>query len=131
MSFGDRLRMLREDKDVTQKELGNAVGVSDRVIGYYESNDRFPKDESTLKKLADYFNVPADYLLGRVDTTNIDTSSKSTKANSLKDELIELMVKRGLIKDKNNLNEEHLKLIEMSISTYSDRTNNRKQGDEN
>lgn len=131
MSFGDRLRMLREDKDVTQKELGNAVGVSDRVIGYYESNDRFPKDESTLKKLADYFDVPTDYLLGRVDKIHIDTSVKATKANSLKDELIELMVKRGFIKDKHNLNEDHLKLIEMSISTYSDRTNNRKQGDEN
>lgn len=65
MLFGDRLRMLREDRDITQKELGQIVGVSDRVIGYYEANNRFPKDENTLKALADYFNVSLDYLLGR------------------------------------------------------------------
>ncbi|WP_039652405.1 helix-turn-helix domain-containing protein [Clostridium tyrobutyricum] len=67
MLFGDRLRYLREEKGVTQKELGNFINVSDRVVGYYESNDRFPKDEKTLKKIADYFNVSIDYLLGRTD----------------------------------------------------------------
>lgn len=79
MLFGDRLKMLREDKDVTQKELGTAVGVSDRVIGYYESNDRFPKDENTLKALADYFNVSVDYLLGRTDVKTLDVKSNIKK----------------------------------------------------
>ncbi|MBV4415111.1 helix-turn-helix domain-containing protein [Clostridium tyrobutyricum] len=67
MLFGDRLRYLREEKGVTQKELGNFINVSDRVVGYYEANDRFPKDEKTIKKIADYFNVSIDYLLGRTD----------------------------------------------------------------
>lgn len=68
MLFGDRLRYLREEKGVTQKELGNFINVSDRVVGYYEANDRFPKDEKTIKKIADYFNVSIDYLLGRTDS---------------------------------------------------------------
>lgn len=71
MLFGDRLRKLREEKNITQKELGLIVGLSDRVIGYYESNDRFPKEENILKKFADYFNCSLDYLLGRTD--NPDT----------------------------------------------------------
>lgn len=79
MLFGDRLKMLREDKDITQKELGAAVGVSDRVIGYYESNNRFPKDEITLKALGDYFNVSVDYLLGRTDIKTLGVKSATKK----------------------------------------------------
>lgn len=92
MLFGDRLKMLREDKDITQKELGNSVGVSDRVIGYYESNDRFPKDENTLKSLADYFNVSVDYLLGRTEIKNQDSEWKpslSDKDNKDLDKIVE------------------------------------------
>lgn len=65
MVFGDRLKELREEKGITQKFLGKVINVSDRVIGYYESNNRFPKDEQTLKALADYFDVSIDYLVGR------------------------------------------------------------------
>lgn len=64
MRFGDRLRALREEKGITQKELGRYINISDRVIGYYESNNRFPKDEEILKRLADYFNISMDDLLG-------------------------------------------------------------------
>jgi transcriptional regulator with XRE-family HTH domain len=65
MVFGDRLRRLREDKGITQKDLGKVINTSDRVIGYYESNDRFPKDEKILTTLADYFGVSVDYLVGQ------------------------------------------------------------------
>lgn len=65
MEFGDRLKELREEKGITQKNLGKVINVSDRVIGYYESNDRFPKDENILKMLADYFDVSVDFLVGR------------------------------------------------------------------
>lgn len=64
MLFGDVLKKLRLEKGVTQKQLGDAIGISDRVIGYYESNDRFPKEEKILKDIATYFEVSTDYLLG-------------------------------------------------------------------
>lgn len=67
MTFGERMKKLRLEKGITQEKLGNIVGVSDRVIGYYESDDRFPKDELILKKLADYFDTSVDYLLGRTE----------------------------------------------------------------
>jgi len=65
MGFGDILRELREEKGMTQRELGRIINISDRVIGYYEANNRFPKDEYVLKKLADFFGVSLDYLVGR------------------------------------------------------------------
>lgn len=78
MRFGDILKQLREEKGITQKELGKYINVSDRVIGYYESNNRFPKDETILINIAKYFNVSLDYLVG----LSIDKKSiNSTKTN--------------------------------------------------
>ena len=65
MQFGDRLKELRLSRKLTQKELGDIFNISDRVIGYYESNNRFPKDQDTLVNIAEYFNVSIDYLLGK------------------------------------------------------------------
>lgn len=65
MLFGDRLRKMREDAGMTQAELGQLVGVSERVLGYYESNDRFPKKPETLKKISEVFHVSIDSLVGR------------------------------------------------------------------
>lgn len=70
MKLGDKLRLLRDDKNVTQKTVSDAIGVSERVYGYYESNERFPKDEKVLSRIADYFNVSVDYLIGKTDIKN-------------------------------------------------------------
>lgn len=75
MTFGERLRKFRTEKGITQLQLGQKIGVSDRVIGYYESDDRFPKDDETLKKLADFFNVSLDELLGRTITEPIEIAA--------------------------------------------------------
>jgi transcriptional regulator with XRE-family HTH domain len=64
MLFGDRIKQLRENAGITQAELGKLIGVSDRVLGYYESNERFPRKQEIIAKLADSFNVSVDYLLG-------------------------------------------------------------------
>ena len=64
MLFGEKLKMLRCNAGYTQSELGKLIGVSDRVLGYYETNERFPKKQETLLSLAKIFNVSMDYLLG-------------------------------------------------------------------
>lgn len=63
MTFGERLRYLRQKKNMTQKELSKALFISERVISYYEQNERFPNDAMTLIRIANYFNVSIDYLL--------------------------------------------------------------------
>lgn len=64
MLFGERLRKMREDAGLTQAELGKRIGVSDRVLGYYEANVRFPKKPETLQKISEVFNVSIDSLVG-------------------------------------------------------------------
>lgn len=96
MLFGDRLRYLREEKGVTQKELGNFINVSDRVVGYYESNNRFPKDENIIKKIADYFNVSIDYLLGRTNIRNTENTYITPKEHEDIEEVVEELRERLL-----------------------------------
>ena len=64
--FGDRLKLLRNEKNMTQKNLADLLNVSPSTIGMYERNQRDP-DTATLRFLADYFSVSADYLLDRTN----------------------------------------------------------------
>lgn len=134
-TFGERFKQLRNEKGLKQEELINQFnksfhfGFTKSAISQYENNKRIPEIQA-LSAFADYFNVSVDYLLGKTNERNM-SPERLAKANSLRDELIDMMIKRGIIKDKLNINNEHLKLIEMSIATYADRTNNKKQDDEN
>lgn len=65
--FGERLRDLRKKRRLTQVELGKEVNVTSTAISYYEKGEKKPAYE-TLVKLADFFDVSLDYLLGRVDS---------------------------------------------------------------
>ncbi len=69
--FGVRLKELRLEKKFTQDDLSKILGVSDRAIGYYESGARHPDFEG-LKKLAQFFDVSTDYLLGRTNDRKLD-----------------------------------------------------------
>lgn len=58
------LRNLRAQKGVSQSELARYLGVARSTVCQYEANRREP-DNETLSKLADYFGVTVDYILGR------------------------------------------------------------------
>ncbi|TYP56803.1 helix-turn-helix domain-containing protein [Thermosediminibacter litoriperuensis] len=62
--IGERIKSLREERKITQQELAQYLGVSQKTISNYEKGERSP-DPETLKKIADYFDVTVDYLLGR------------------------------------------------------------------
>ncbi|EDT75826.1 helix-turn-helix domain-containing protein [Clostridium butyricum] len=68
-SFGERLRQLRIEKNLTQEELANYFGLHKTRISQYELNKRQADDEMK-KKLALYFNVSLDWLLGLTDIRN-------------------------------------------------------------
>ncbi len=61
-----RIRNLREDKDLTQKKMGEILSCSQRVYSNYERGDLDIPTE-ILIKLADFHNVSVDYILGRTD----------------------------------------------------------------
>lgn len=67
----NRLRKLRIERGLLQSDIAKIIEKSDRVVGFYETGDRDMSTE-TLSKLADFFNVSIDYLLGKSDTRNYD-----------------------------------------------------------
>jgi len=75
--FGQRLRKLREAKGLTQEELAKVINVSNKTISVYEKGGADPSTE-TLLKLAQYFNVSVDYLLGHTDNPTPDHARKPT-----------------------------------------------------
>lgn len=77
--FGEILKKLREEKDLKQKDIAKILGVTDRAVGHYESGARRPSQD-ILEKLADFFNVSVDYLLGRTDVRNLEENKVITKA---------------------------------------------------
>lgn len=63
MLFGDVLRQLLEENNMTQKQLGAELNIAPTTVGNYVRNVREP-DYRTLKTIAAYFNVTTDQLLG-------------------------------------------------------------------
>ncbi|MCI6926145.1 MAG: helix-turn-helix transcriptional regulator [Butyricicoccus porcorum] len=61
-----RIRDLREDKDITQAEMGKILSCSQRVYSNYERGD-IDIPTAVLVRLADFHGVSVDYLLGRTD----------------------------------------------------------------
>ncbi|NOU87817.1 helix-turn-helix domain-containing protein [Paenibacillus sp. LMG 31460] len=66
LKYGDRIALLREKRGLTQEELSTKIGISRAALSHYETNRREP-DYETINKIANFFNVTVDYLLGRTD----------------------------------------------------------------
>lgn len=62
--FENQLKALRKSKGITQKQLASAIGASERGIQQYELGERKPTYDMLIA-LANYFDVPLDYLTGR------------------------------------------------------------------
>lgn len=67
MSFSDRIIQLKNERKLLQKDIASSVGVSLRAYQYYEKGQKEPT-LSVLLRLADYFDVSLDYLVGLSDT---------------------------------------------------------------
>lgn len=66
MEHYPRIRNLREDSDLTQAQVGNAINVPQRTYAYYESGQRMIPPH-VLCALADFYQVSVDYILGRTN----------------------------------------------------------------
>ena len=69
--LGARIKLLREELGLKQEELAKKLSVSPSAIGMYERDLREPNNELTLR-IANFFNVSIDYLLGKTDIRNYD-----------------------------------------------------------
>lgn len=68
--IGKKIKELREIKQITQEELAKYLGVAPQTVYKYEKEINEP-DLKTTSKIAEYFNVTTDYLLGRTDNPDM------------------------------------------------------------
>ncbi len=79
MTFSETLKYLREERQITQKQLAYACNLSPQCICNLEQGTRNPTG-STIRTLAVYFGVSADYLLGLEDDFGVKETEKSLRA---------------------------------------------------
>ena len=90
MQFGEKLKALREKNNLTQTDVAQALGVTQRAISYYENKNVIPNDPKALNKLAEFFNITLDELLLKnegsksklhalVEKLTIDTQNRHIK----------------------------------------------------
>lgn len=68
MTLGQRLKNLREDKDMTREQLAKALCITYSALAKYETDVRTP-DHDTLRKVAEYFKVSVDWLMGLTENS--------------------------------------------------------------
>lgn len=106
MDIAINLKKLRTEKGLTQDEISKDLGINRATYAHYETGRREP-DAQTLKLLAKYFDVSLDYLVGIADIRNPylndNSNLKEDPASRLTDEFYDLLIKHGVIKNKEEL----------------------------
>ena len=112
-SFGNRLKALRENHNLSQKEFANILNIANSTLSQYESDKRVPSDEVKLQ-IAKYFNVTTDYLLGN-ETKNKEQNSQNKDekdiAKSMKKLKEQLKDEQGLMFDGEPLDDTTIELL--------------------
>lgn len=107
--IGERIAQLRESRKMTQEELAKKIGISRASLSHYEKNRREP-DYEVLQRIADYFHVSMDYLMGRIDNPNAILGADTklfTESLELSDE--DILERFTLTIDGRKLTEEETK----------------------
>lgn len=89
--FKYRLKELRKRWGLTQAELADQLGISRPTLTKYEQGEREP-DYTTLKKIADYFNISTDYLLGRTNFEKATAIQKIVEMSGLLKKIEEIPI---------------------------------------
>ncbi len=76
MKFGEKLKKLRAEKNVSQEEISKEIGVSRRTYIGYEQEGRYPKKREVYSSLASYFGIDINYLLTEDEEFVSDASTK-------------------------------------------------------
>lgn len=82
MTFGQRLKQLMDDRNITQRQISKELNIAASTLNGYANDYREP-DFSTLSSLAHYFNVSTDYLLGISTTPQLSDIASDHNAQRL------------------------------------------------
>lgn len=95
MMFGLRLKALRDEANMSQKELGEKLGLGRVTISNYESGTKEPDVIRMLTRASEVFDVPVDYLLGLTDCRKKYTPAEPVKKAQV-EELINNLPEEGI-----------------------------------
>ncbi|WP_432401042.1 helix-turn-helix domain-containing protein [Wukongibacter sp. M2B1] len=84
MSLGQRLKQLRKEKELTIREVAKLFSIGKSTLSDWENERRNPNYDM-IKKLAEFYGVTVDYLLGITDEKNIYTSKSAEIPDELKE----------------------------------------------
>ena len=90
VNMGEKLKSLRIEKKLTQKQVADRIGLAISAVSSYESGTRYPSYD-VLVKLARIFHVSTDYLLGMTDTRNIDVTGLNDSEIELVSQLVDML----------------------------------------
>lgn len=90
MNMGEKLKSLRIEKKLTQKQVADRIGLAISAVSSYESGARYPSYD-VLAKLARIFHVSTDYLLGMTDTRNVDVTGLNDNEIELVSQLVDML----------------------------------------
>lgn len=85
----NRIKQLREERGMTQPELGRVLNVQGAAMSKYE-NEKIPLTTETIKKLAEFFGVSIDYLLGKTDEKEEQEQSEPEYTTLIERQLLDL-----------------------------------------
>ncbi|EGO6705205.1 helix-turn-helix domain-containing protein [Enterococcus faecalis] len=126
MEFGDKLKKLREKRNMTQRELANLLFLKQSSISDYENNKSIPNGD-IIKKISSIFDVSANYLLEIPDKndTKLDSTIKETIEELKNEDTLLFMGKNG------DIDEETARLLKIAmknaIKTVDDMTKKDKE----
>lgn len=96
-TIGDRLKHLRKENNLTQKDMAEKLGIHSNTISMYEKGNRnIPS--TMIKKISDAFNISTDYLL-RGEETKEKQEFSSLDESLLKDENYLNLTLKNMLKD--------------------------------
>lgn len=126
MNFGLRLKQLRKERNLTQAEIASIFSLGESTISFYESNKRTP-DYELLQKMADFFDVTTDYLLGRSEIRNPYSKDASAVQETSLGSKYYLLDKSGLPEEAIEQIDEYIAFIKQKYDSTDDlRKNSRK-----
>ena len=108
--LGKRIRELRVNARLSQTQFANVLHVRNSTLSQYESGHRSPNDQ-IKRRIADYFNVSLDYMLGRTSETNSVSPQRTTGMFA-----IEVDIR------KRNLNRQELEDLRQALLIADDTT---------
>ena len=115
-TLGSRIKGLREQHRLSQKELAECLNVNSSTLSQYESDKRIPSDDIKIR-IANYFNVSTDYLLGNSKITTLNQKDELDIAKRIEALEADLENQENLMMHGEILDEETRELVKASLAT--------------